>query len=103
VTSLHPPGNSAVDRYPRGHEGRAGHGRRPETPNSPIRGASAALVLDSRERLSDRDPDAPGAAARVVHPTSPASGPRWQRGSTVPAQIKGDAYGRFTERHPADY
>jgi hypothetical protein len=61
------------------------------------------LVVGTRERLSDRDPDAPGEAARVVHPTSPASGPRWQPASTIPAQIKGDANGGFTERHPAGY
>lgn len=38
-----------------------------------------------------------------VHPMSPMSGPRWQPGFTIPAQIKGDAYGGFTERHPAGY
>jgi hypothetical protein len=38
-----------------------------------------------------------------VHPTSPASGPRWQPASTIPDQIKGDAYGGFSEHHPAGY
>jgi hypothetical protein len=38
-----------------------------------------------------------------VHPTSPASGPRWQPAATIPAQVKGDAYGGFSERHPAGY
>ena len=35
-----------------------------------------------------------------VQPTTPSSGPRWQPASTIAAQIAGDAYGGFTERHP---
>jgi hypothetical protein len=36
-----------------------------------------------------------------VQPSWPPSGPRWQPASTIPAQIRGDVYGGFTERHPA--
>ncbi len=35
-----------------------------------------------------------------VQPTSPDSGPRWQPGQTVSAQIAGDSYGGFVARHP---
>ncbi len=35
-----------------------------------------------------------------VQPTSPASGPRWQPASIIPAQTAGDHYGGFVERHP---
>lgn len=44
-----------------------------------------------------------GIVFNTVHyaPTSPpGSGPRWQPGSTVAAQIRGDVYGGFVERHP---
>jgi hypothetical protein len=36
-----------------------------------------------------------------VQPTSPSTGPRWQPESMIPAQIAGDQYGGFTQRHPA--
>jgi len=36
-----------------------------------------------------------------VTPTFPASGPRWQPGSTVAEQISGDRAGGFSVRHPA--
>lgn len=35
-----------------------------------------------------------------VHPTSPASGPRWQPGSMIAAQAGGSHYGPFVVRHP---
>jgi len=35
-----------------------------------------------------------------VQPSSPSSGPRWQPASIIPAQIGGDQYGGFVERHP---
>ncbi len=39
-------------------------------------------------------------APGVIEPQQPASGPRWQPGSTVSLQIAGDSIGTFTERHP---
>jgi hypothetical protein len=35
-----------------------------------------------------------------VQPSSPSTGPRWQPGSIIPAQIAGDQYGGFIQRHP---
>ncbi len=35
-----------------------------------------------------------------VQPTNPSTGPRWQPGSMIPAQIAGDQYGGFIQRHP---
>ena len=37
----------------------------------------------------------------AVQPATPPSGPRWQPAFTVNAQILGDQYGGFIERHPA--
>jgi hypothetical protein len=35
-----------------------------------------------------------------VHPTNPASGPRWQPASMIAAQASGSHYGPFVARHP---
>jgi hypothetical protein len=38
-----------------------------------------------------------------VKPTTPPSGPRWQPASTISAQLRGNIYGPFSERHPAGF
>ncbi len=62
----------------------------------------AGLVLDTYHVSSVTPASVPDSyPADDPDNGGPASGPRWQPASIIPAQVRGDVYGWFDERHPA--